>query len=192
MIENNILAILDYIHQYDSEFRKLDHKVVPENIDELFRDSILLQPYEGFSLEDFVMLSISEEAYIFVVRVLYRINSGRVTEVLSEFQFFGVKMLDSNYGKLFIRPETFGDKVSDLFVHQDHDFRNYPKFSSKYFFISDHPGNAEMFAKANRLILMEQFDDLLLEVSGNTMISKFAKPCNEKDFMSMIQLLKGI
>jgi hypothetical protein len=192
MIENNILAILDYVHQFDSEFRKLDHKVVPESINDLFRDSILLQPYEGFSLEDFVMLSITEETYIFVVRVVYRITSGRFSKITSEFQFFGVKMLDANYGKLFIRPETFGDKVSDLFVQQDQDFRNYPKFSSKYFFIADHPRNAEMFAKANRLILLEQFDDLLLEVSGNKMISKFAKPCNEKDFVSMIQLLKGI
>lgn len=192
MIENNILAILDYIHQFDSEFRKVDHKIVPESVSDLFRDSILLQQYESFQLEDFFQLSITEEAYIFIVRVVYRITSGRFSSLEEELQLFGVKTLDSNYGHLLIRPETFGDKVSDLFVHQDNDFRNFPEFSSKYFFIADHPGNAEMFAKSSRLTLFEKFDDLLLEVSGNRMISKFPKPVNEADFLSMIQILREI
>jgi hypothetical protein len=192
MIENNIIAILGYIHQYDSEFEKHDHKVVPEMITDLVEQSIILKQNEGFQIEDFFKLSITEEAYIFIIQVDYKVTTGRYTEITSEFQIFGVKTLNSSYGNLMIRPETFTDKVTDLFLHQDRDFKNYPKFSKKYFFLDDQSGFSEMFATPERLMLIEKYDNLLVEVIGNKLITKFANFLNEDDFVNMIQLLKGI
>ena len=41
-------------------------------------------------------------------------------------------------------------------------------------------------------MLIEKFDDLLIEVSGNKMIMKFSKQVNEPDFYSMINILREI
>lgn len=190
LLENNHDFVIELFEKYKNDFVPFDYKELLPQLKEILENSILLNQYVEYQFLEFSKVAVFAETHLFAIEVFYYVYSGKRRFFESEYQIFGVKYLESSYGQLLIRPETFGDKVSDLFVHQDNDFRNFPEFSSKYFFIADHPGNAEMFAKSNRLILLEKYDDLLLEVSGNKMIIKFSKPLNEADFHSMIQILK--
>lgn len=192
LLENNHNLVIELFKKYENEFVVFDYKQSLPEWTELLEQSLLLNQYKEYRFIEFSKILTTSEAHLFVIEVFYYVYTGKTRSLDSEYQIFGVKRLDCNYGNLLIRPETFGDKVSDLFVHQDRDFRGYPKFSKKYYFIDDQTGFGEMFAKPDRLMLIEQFDDLLIEVTGNRLITKFSKQCNEKDFVSMIQILKRI
>jgi len=192
LLENNHNLVLELFEKYKIEFEDLDYKQALPEWTEFLENSLLLNQYKEYQFIEFSKIENVIDAHLLVIEVFYYVYSGKTRYLDSEYQLFGVKTLDSNYGNLLIRPETFGDKVSDLFVHQDRDFRDYPRFSKKYFFIDDQTGFGEMFAKPNRLMLIEKFDDLLIEVSGNKMIMKFSKQVNEPDFYSMINILREI
>jgi hypothetical protein len=192
LIENNHNLVIELFQKYNSEFEEFDYKKTLPEWTELLEQSLLLNQYNEYQFIEFSRIMTTSEAHLFVIEVFYYVYHGKTRYLDSEYQIYGVKRLDCNYGNLLIRPETFGDKVSDLFVHKDRDFRGFPKFSKKYYFIDDQTGFGEMFGKPDRLMLIEQFDDLLIEVKGNKLIAKFTNSCNEKFFFNMIQLLKGI
>ncbi len=192
LIENNHNLVIELFKKYDSDFEVFDYKQSLLEWTEVLEKSLLLNQYKEYQFIEYSKIHNVSDAHLFVIEVFYYVYSGKTRYLDSEYQLFGVKTLDSNYGNLLIRPESFGDKVSDLFVHQDIDFRGFPAFSKKYFFLDDQSGFGEMFAKPNRLMLIEKFDDLFIEVSGNKMIIKFSKQVNEADFHSMIQILKEI
>jgi len=48
-------------------------------------------------------------------------------------EMISITALDQDFGKVYMRPESLGDKINDLFAKVDIDFTMYPKLSKKYF-----------------------------------------------------------
>jgi hypothetical protein len=140
--------------------------------------------YELLDLKDITRLS--------VVKVKWTEPDGRYFVEKSDLQLVGIKKLESTYGHLFIRPETIEDKVSELFKRTEIDYRDFPKFSSRYFFTSNNEVLAHNFATNARLTLIEKQNEIFIEVSEDLLIAKFLRKINQSDVESMIDFLAKI
>ncbi|MDA3800397.1 MAG: hypothetical protein PF692_15140 [Kiritimatiellae bacterium] len=52
-----------------------------------------------------------------------------------------------NIGHIKIRPETFSDKVACMIYNEDIDFRQYPKFSHRYYTIASSGQDEKLFRR---------------------------------------------
>jgi hypothetical protein len=160
---------------------------------EVIRNSILFESYE-FN-EIFEVLEIKEQTSftrMFLVNLTYINSKGRYRYRLDELQLIGLKKLNHKYGHIFIRPETFEDKIQEIFTRQELDFKQFPVFSSKYYFLTSDELNGRFFATDARLNLIERQYEIQIEVSEDLLIAKFSKRFNAEDFQNMISFLQGI
>lgn len=155
--------------------------------------SLSLSSFKDFNIKTgFKILKMPAYGCIFVIAIRYYIHSGKYGNNGSDIQVIGLKKLDKNYGHILIRPETFEDKISELVIKTEIDFKDSPKFSSKYFFVSDDRFLAEQFATTPRLTLIEQQHELVLEVIGDQLIARFPRKLHDQDFESMISFIRNI
>jgi len=71
--------------------------------------------------------------------------------------FYGFLKPSRNFGTSLIRPETIQDKINELFIKTEVDFKEHKAFSSKYYCVAQ---DKEKFKKAMSLSLMEYLSSL--------------------------------
>jgi hypothetical protein len=156
-------------------------------------NSVLMKDYEDIYIYKLVKISDSiYDTYLLVVQVSYTIRRGKFPTGYSEPQIVGLKKLSRNYGKIFIRPETFEDKVSELFIKSEIDFPDSPKFSFRYYCLTDDEIKARSFATQDRLKSIEKQNEILIEVDEDVLISKFSRVITYDDFSNMVEFIKNI
>jgi hypothetical protein len=74
---------------------------------------------------------------------------------------------------ILIRPETIGDKVADFFTKAEIDFDSNPKFSRKYYMLSDNKELTKKNISSSFLSVIEDQDDLHVEINNNKAIATF-------------------
>lgn len=164
-----------------------------EDFEEWIKSSMILESQEKFQpIIGCKVLTMPVYGCLLIIKANYSFPDGRYSNKGSDFQVIGLKKLDKNYDHLIIRPETFADKVSELLVRTEIDFKDFPKFSSKYFFVSNDRLLAEQFATTSRLTLIEQQKGLVLEVIGSSLFARFPRKLNEEDINNMISFIKSI
>ena len=127
-----------------------------------------------------------------IAKVTYSIPSGKYNLGASELQLIGFKKLDKNYANILIKPETMEDKVSEWFTKVEIDFKDFPKFSSAYYFLAEHEQSGYSFATANRLNSIENQRELFIEIAGDILVSKYTRKLNEDDFKSMLKFIENV
>lgn len=156
-------------------------------------NSVLMKEYEDFQIYKSAKVSDSMyDTFIIIVGVAYSITRGKYPAKYSETQIIGIKKLNRNYGHIFIKPETFEDKISELFVKSEIDFADYPKFSFRYFCVTDNEVKAKLFATPDRLKRIENQNEIIIEVNEDVLISKFSRIITYVDCNSMIEFIKNI
>jgi hypothetical protein len=156
-------------------------------------NSLLMKEYDAFQIHKLAKFSDSNyETYIIIIEVDYSISRGKYPSRFTENQIIGLKKLNRAYGNIFIRPETFEDKVSKLFIKSEIDFPDYPKFSLRYFFTADTEFNAKLFATSERLKCIEKQNEIKIVVNEDVLISKFSRIITYEDCTSMIEFIKSI
>ena len=65
-----------------------------------------------------------------------RVRSKKNIEEYEPVMTFNVAV---DMGKVFVKEETLSEKVLDVFTKADIDFKDFPKFSSKYFVVGENP-----------------------------------------------------
>lgn len=98
------------------------------------------------------------------------------------YQFFLIN-LKKDFGKAFIRPETFGDKVFEVLIRQEVDFENHKAFSDKYYFYTEEENEARIRKLANQGFLdtIYRYDDLVIQIVGRRMMVKRLRRVTEAD-----------
>jgi hypothetical protein len=97
-------------------------------------------------------------------------SQGQSTGDVYGFDAVGMIKLDKKYGHIFMRPETWTDRITDHFVHADIDFTAHPEFSKRYYLLADKRENAENFFIPALVKLLEQCKELALEVKEDILL----------------------
>ena len=155
--------------------------------------SVLMKDYEDIQIYKSLKVSDSlYDTYITIVGNTYSLTKGKYPARYSENQVIGLKKLSRNYGHIFIRPETFEDKVSELFIKSEIDFPEFPKFSFRYYCLADDEIKAKTFANPDRLRCIEKQNEILIDVNGDVLIAKFSRIITYNDFNCMLEFIKSI
>lgn len=150
--------------------------------------------YDEYLIHDFYHLTAftNEKMFFGTLAVVQEQSRDKGVEKITEFQCFALKELESNYETMLIRPESFQDKMLDLFVKGDIDFPDFPDFSNKYYFIARNKDLAHKFATASRLHLISLQDKIFIEVSGNLLFARFTRKINERDCKKIVEFINLI
>jgi len=195
MLSTDELDLLDSIlNQHKGKIE--EYKGDSESNNELLNsieNSIILNPYPGLKYEVCLkVLNCRNDALILVIKVDYKTSVGRQPRYTSENQLLGLKKLDFDYGNILIRPETPGDKFSELFHKAETDFDYFPLFSFRYYFQSDNESLAKFFATERRIKLMEQQREAEIEIRNDILMIRYARIINADDFDSIFEFIKEI
>ena len=175
--QKKLIEISEITTKEEENYQKLEH-------------SFLLNEYESVKYNtSFRVNGCPEITHLIIVKVLYKIRSGKYNLGNEELQIIGIKQLPQDFGNILIRPETLADKIVEFLHHTEIDFINYPDFSSKYYVLSNEISLCQEFATENRIQLIEKQRDIFIQVKGDVVIAKFFRGLTEDDFAGMIDFL---
>ncbi len=191
---DEINAIEEILSNYSNQFQEIDQPTEEEkNVFSIVDEALILKEYDNIEFNKLLNIKeLTKSAWLTLVNVDYSLYSGKQRQIYGDLQLIGIKVLRFNYGHLLIRPETLGDKITELFHHTEIDIKEFPEFSSKYYFISDNEALALSFASQQRLMLIETQKEITIEIINNTLIAKFPRFLNSADFESMLDFIKNI
>jgi hypothetical protein len=195
MLEGHEIDLInDILNQNAGQIELVDIKPKAiELIHASVRTSFLYSQYDGLSFHrSLKVANCKHDNILFIIGASYRIISGKRTMSGSELQLVGLKKLDNNYGNILIRPETLEDKFAEFFKKTEIDFKEYPRFSSKYFFLADNEDLGKAFASSQRLDIIEKEEDIVVEIKGDLLISKYTRVLNQTDFKTMLEFISKI
>ena len=194
MLSSNEIDLIDQlISRNEKEFDRRFDNSIDKLLSQFLDDSSILKSYKDVDYyRSLRVAGCANDAHLLIVEVGYDLLSGKHNLGDYEPQLIGLKKLDKNYGSIIIRPETLEDKLAEFFTKAEIDFKDYPKFSSKYYFLSDDKPLGYSFATNDRLTLIEQQREVYIEIKGDMLISKYMRILNAEDFSSMLDLIKKI
>lgn len=94
-------------------------------------------------------------------------QGGSLAEEIEEMEPILIFSIPYNVGKAYIRRETLGDKVTDLILKQDLDFKEYLYFSKNYYFVAEYPQLIKEHLPKGLLEALELVEDLTVEINEN-------------------------
>jgi hypothetical protein len=180
---------------------QLNHDLIPLNtpvegnqeILDILEKSGILNDYSSITyFNSCLVTETGVSAHFIIADVGYTSNKSKYTTVYSEPQAIIVKNIDFDYGHILIRPESLGDKLSEIFSRAEMDFPENNRFSSKYYVQSEKPETARSFFNNSRMSLIEQHDGLFIEIMGNFLIAKYIKILNVEDCRLLLDLARKI
>jgi hypothetical protein len=187
-IANNILP--DFIERFDLDASESQNS---DLINTFLANSEMVASYEYFlPFSSFRIKNSTSEAHLLLTGVTYGATGSKQLINFTEVQFVGIKILDRNYGHIFIRPETFEDKIEELFSRKETDFAGYKKFSRKYYVVHNGDMLANQFETAERIAIIQDLYEVTIEINQNILIAKFPRIINATDCLSMIDFLERI
>lgn len=102
--------------------------------------------------------------------------------------FFVSYKLKNDFGRILIRPETFSDKLAELFNPIELDFDENRKFSSAYYVVSTDNNLARKVLKRPLFDFVEDLDSLIFETNGLNCLFRFdLKPAGLTDVPLMVK-----
>lgn len=195
MLSSQEIDLVDLIYkQHSNLFEPVsDSKEIDKNLYEIAENSVLLSSYNDIWIHEALrVLDCNMDTRLLVVQVTYaEFRMKRIVDA-SEVQLIGLKILDHDYGHLLIRPETVEDKINEFFKKCEIDFRDFPTFSSRYYYLAKDDYLGISFATPNRLGLMEKQNEITIEVKGDILVAKYPRIINASDFNNMLNFIKEI
>lgn len=187
--DNELEKILD---SHLSGFDKNYENGLNPDFCQLLDNTKLFYGYKSYEMIQSFRIRGVDLSDILILNLTYQVSTGKQTYEQNETQIIGFTKLKKDYGQLLISPESIEDKIRDWFEKSDIDFKDFPKFSSRYLFQADDRNKAESFATTNRLQLIEQQPNIIIEVKNNLLIAKYPRNINSDDFNAMTLFLKNL
>lgn len=91
-------------------------------------------------------------------------------------------------GRVFIRKETIGDKINDLFAKIDIDFAEYPTFSSNYYVVGENPELVKAHLPKQLIELLDKVKGLTIEINGNWGLVRTEKNLTERLLLLLLSI----
>ncbi|MBK7031557.1 MAG: hypothetical protein IPH45_21220 [Bacteroidales bacterium] len=163
--------LTDYLNQYRNLFQFLE--LNPDEEQQLIAQIKAFGTYQHYDmvvLRESVWVICPNHRFILAVislsidHITTKTRQYNGTEVLQEV--LGFTRLRFDQGRLLIRPESLQDKLIEYFVQAEVDYKEFPLFSKKYYLLTDQPDRK---LPSSMLSTIEKYDDLEIEVMGNTL-----------------------
>lgn len=141
-------------HLLDQKLEELSRKrkqphVIPEPIvlgvdGEIFRNFDTLKANPGFALNDYYNLGDERVVNLYFFSTTTRVSSKHGVHDFYDMHGFCAFPIKTKFGRTIIRSETILDKVAEFFSPCEHDFDQFPEFSSKFCCFSNDPLQLQM------------------------------------------------
>ncbi len=106
--------------------------------------------------------------------------------------FVGYVKLKRNYSHVFIRPEVVRDKLAEWLNPIEVDFDWAPKFSSKFYVLTDNEDNLRQLITPKFLQAIEKHQQLEVEIIGNILFCRIPKPVSIQTAVALYKFLTEI
>lgn len=168
----------EVVHKLHGQFQlKEESLAVGEKLIHQFDE---LKKYHSLFLHKCVSFTKDKESfYILLIEKHYVVREVKGTTSSARFQDSERQEVEpilifeigKNMGNVFIRKETLGDKIEDIFTKVDIDIKDYPGFSSNYLMVSDKPDLEHKNFPPKFLEVLDKVPDLVVEIKdGKTMV----------------------
>lgn len=167
-----------------------------EEISNKLNDFYSIKMNQMVTLSDVLELpDTTNKSYLILLTVNTEQNGVKIpqSEVSNTTQeLVGLSFLKKDYGKVYIKPENFFDKLIDLFAHGDIDFENDPEFSKKYYVVASDEHKLRQTVSTAFLKTVGHFDGLEIEIMGKELLVRIYKPISPKIADTISQFLTEI
>jgi hypothetical protein len=166
-----------------------------KGISSILDTSHILPDYEratyikGYRIEK---LQENFKAYLINVLIDYRLRPSKFhSGDYSDLQWIGFIKINK-CPRIFIKPESISDKIMDLFMKLEIDFRFHPEFSRNYYVITDNKKEAS--TKINRQFCnsVNKLKDAFVEIKDEYLMIKFKKDSPFKKVRIIASFLEEI
>lgn len=168
-------------------------KTEAERIIESVSDFDTFKPYEVVLASEPVALGHPElKSYLVLLSINFVFKAVRnpqhQTQIIDQ-EMIGIAFLKKDYGKVLIRPETFADKISELFAPTEIDFEDHPVFSKNYYMLSNEPEKLKFIITNHFLDCIEKYRGLEIEIAGNILVVRLRKNVTAENALSIAEFL---
>ena len=104
-------------------------------------------------------------------------TGGHMSKDSSDY-FVGYIKHNNKIGHTLFKPETFEDKINELFNPVEIDFKQYKKFSRRYYVLSDNETKLRNWIGDEFVELLESLKGFSIEFYKDTCLFRFSKSIN--------------
>ncbi|MBN8652239.1 MAG: hypothetical protein J0L67_12465 [Cytophagales bacterium] len=115
-------------------------------------------------------------------------KNGAYLEEIQEIEPVLVFNLQQDVGKAFIRTETVTDKLVDLFIRVDIDFKEYPNFSKNYLVVGEKPDEIQKYLPRGLIESLEKIEGMIIEINGNMGLVRSEKNLTENLLLQLLSI----
>jgi len=119
-------------------------------------------------------------------------KTPQIEHYLTEQELIGLAVLQKDYGRVSIRPETINDKIIELFEKTEIDFGFDLAFSSRYYVLAENEAQCRKSMSAEFLKAVRGYDGLEIELDGRILIARFRKPFTVEMGIALTRFITGI
>lgn len=114
--------------------------------------------------------------------------TGASIKPLRHKYFFGHLNAVKDYGRTLIRPETLGDKISELFLPNELDLKGFQKFNWKYYVLAKEKDKFLASTTRELLNFLADQNNLQVEFNGNRCLFRLDKAVNLKETLALAEI----
>jgi hypothetical protein len=96
--------------------------------------------------------------------------------------------LGADMGRVFMRRESLGDKISESYNQIEVDFEAHPQFSDRYYVLAEDEDRFRANITAALLDAIGSIEGLLVEIDDSTMTATFERPVTPRDAVALARL----
>lgn len=115
------------------------------------------------------------------------ITGGRTISGTHKY-FFGYVTSNRNFGRVFMRPETAGDKIAELFQPVELDIVGFNKFNRKYYLLAENRARFLRTIDRDTLDFLATTRGLQLEMNGQRCLFRLQKALDKKETLKLCQI----
>ena len=194
----------------------MNDTIIIDNLETKFKDCVLrkliekeedniiriISRFESLGYYSLALLSEAVEikknentSYLLLLNLQTTIKGVKIPQnetIISEYEIIGLALLNKNYGKVLIRPETIEDKINDLFSHIDIDFEFEKEFSKKYCVLANTEALLRMNISKQFIETINENNDLEIEIDDNILIVRLRKQFTPENGEIIAKFITGI
>ncbi len=136
------------------------------------------------SISQFKLCLIS---YSNTFEVVNSATGGHMAEESNNY-FVGFLKLNKDFGHTLIRPETFKDKINEIFNPVEIDFNEYKKFSRRYYVISNNETILKSWISYEFVKCLEEINNFSIELYKDQCLFRFPKSLSMKESLDLCKI----
>jgi hypothetical protein len=197
-----------YQKPYHYLITQQEEKTLQEIITELSDEHILsfdnnptldFKKFETFShysdIKILCSINFNSQFQVLIINIEHHFIGGRHGDSIhNENQILGIKMLEKDYGRILIREENVFDKILEILIKTEIDFKDDKEFSNRFFVLADNEYNAKQFLNSEvrkNFNSIPKKENFTIEIFNNELIISNKKTFNKINFNQIINFLKN-